>query len=98
MVVGIKLLELTGSVFILSRFALLNLPSLSRIWSKIDSSKWSIFHSFCSRWVFSPTVTTTLKNLGALYRRQGKYEAAETLEDAALRAKKQVNSLCALQH
>ncbi|VDM98761.1 unnamed protein product [Thelazia callipaeda] len=39
--------------------------------------------------VDSPTVTTTLKNLGALYRRQGKYEAAETLEDAALRAKKQ---------
>uniref|UniRef100_A0A915JR16 Kinesin light chain n=1 Tax=Romanomermis culicivorax TaxID=13658 RepID=A0A915JR16_ROMCU len=38
--------------------------------------------------VDSPTVTTTLKNLGALYRRQGKYEAAETLEDAALRAKK----------
>ncbi|VDP05576.1 unnamed protein product [Soboliphyme baturini] len=41
--------------------------------------------------VDSPTVTTTLKNLGALYRRQGKYEAAETLEDAALRAK---NSFC----
>ncbi|MCP9259764.1 Kinesin light chain [Dirofilaria immitis] len=40
--------------------------------------------------VDSPTVTTTLKNLGALYRRQGKYEAAETLEDAALRAKKQM--------
>lgn len=39
---------------------------------------------------FSPAVTTTLKNLGALYRRQGKYQAAETLEDAALRAKKQV--------
>jgi hypothetical protein len=39
----------------------------------------------------SPAVTTTLKNLGALYRRQGKYQAAETLEDAALRAKKQVN-------
>ncbi|CAI4227234.1 unnamed protein product [Auanema sp. JU1783] len=37
----------------------------------------------------SPTVATTLKNLGALYRRQGKYEAAETLEDVALRAKKQ---------
>lgn len=35
-------------------------------------------------------MTTTLKNLGALYRRQGKYEAADTLEDAALRAKKQV--------
>ena len=31
----------------------------------------------------SPTVTTTLKNLGALYRRQGKFEAAETLEEAA---------------
>ncbi|CAO4379945.1 unnamed protein product [Caenorhabditis nigoni] len=39
--------------------------------------------------VDNPTVTTTLKNLGALYRRQGKYEAAETLEDVALRAKKQ---------
>lgn len=38
--------------------------------------------------VDNPTVTTTLKNLGALYRRQGKYQAAETLEDAALRAKK----------
>ncbi|XP_078589774.1 kinesin light chain 1-like isoform X27 [Branchiostoma floridae x Branchiostoma japonicum] len=36
-----------------------------------------------------PTVTTTLKNLGALYRRQGKYEAAETLEDCALRSRKQ---------
>ncbi|CAK5127332.1 unnamed protein product [Meloidogyne enterolobii] len=42
--------------------------------------------------VDNPTVTTTLKNLGALYRRQGKYQAAETLEDAALRAKKQVFS------
>nr|pir kinesin light chain (isoform 2) - Caenorhabditis elegans [Caenorhabditis elegans] len=41
--------------------------------------------------VDSPTVTTTLKNLGALYRRQGKYEAAETLEDVALRAKKQMS-------
>ncbi|KAL5008880.1 hypothetical protein ScPMuIL_014461 [Solemya velum] len=38
--------------------------------------------------VDSPTVTTTLKNLGALYRRQGKYEAAETLEECAMRAKK----------
>ncbi|RWS07791.1 Kinesin light chain-like protein [Dinothrombium tinctorium] len=36
-----------------------------------------------------PTVETTLKNLGALYRRQGKYEAAETLEDCALRARKE---------
>ncbi|XP_055686004.1 kinesin light chain-like isoform X1 [Lutzomyia longipalpis] len=37
--------------------------------------------------VNSPTVTTTLKNLAALYRRQGKYEAAETLEDCVLRCK-----------
>lgn len=47
----------------------------------------------------SPTVTTTLKNLGALYRRQGKCEAAETLEEAAMRSRKQVTrpvgvSLC----
>lgn len=42
---------------------------------------------------YSPTVTTTLKNLGALYRRQGKFEAAETLEEAAMRSRKQV---CAL--
>ncbi|XP_069995417.1 kinesin light chain isoform X4 [Penaeus vannamei] len=39
--------------------------------------------------VDSPTVTTTLKNLGALYRRQGKYEAAETLEDCAIRSRKE---------
>ncbi|GFT01653.1 kinesin light chain [Trichonephila clavipes] len=37
----------------------------------------------------NPTVATTLKNLGALYRRQGKYEAADTLEDCALRARKE---------
>ena len=41
---------------------------------------------------FSPTVTTTLKNLGALYRRQGKYEAAETLEECAIRSKKNVST------
>ena len=40
---------------------------------------------------FSPTVTTTLKNLGALYRRQGKYEAAETLEECAIQSKKNVS-------
>ena len=34
-----------------------------------------------------PTVTTTLKNLCLLYRRQGKYEAAETLEKCAARAR-----------
>ncbi|XP_061553194.1 kinesin light chain 1 isoform X7 [Phycodurus eques] len=39
--------------------------------------------------VASPTVTTTLKNLGALYKRQGKFEAAETLEEAAVRSRKQ---------
>ena len=39
--------------------------------------------------VDSPTVTTTLKNLGALYRRQGKYEAAQTLENCASRSSQQ---------
>jgi kinesin light chain len=34
--------------------------------------------------VDSPTVTTTLKNLCALYRRQGKYAEAEQLESCAL--------------
>ncbi|CAL4095354.1 unnamed protein product [Meganyctiphanes norvegica] len=43
--------------------------------------------------VDSPTVTTTLKNLGALYRRQGKYEAAETLEDCAIRSRKEALNL-----
>jgi len=42
--------------------------------------------------VDSPTVNTTLKNLGALYRRQGKFEAAETLEDCAVRGKKEMES------
>ncbi|XP_060560133.1 kinesin light chain-like isoform X28 [Ruditapes philippinarum] len=35
-----------------------------------------------------PTVTTTLKNLGALYRRQGKCAAADMLEEWAIRSKK----------
>lgn len=39
--------------------------------------------------VNSPTVNTTLRNLGALYRRQGKLEAAETLEECATRSRKQ---------
>ncbi|XP_067389030.1 kinesin light chain 4 isoform X1 [Emydura macquarii macquarii] len=39
--------------------------------------------------VSSPTVTTTLRNLGALYRRQGKLEAAETLEACALQSRQQ---------
>uniref|UniRef100_A0A8C7YHM7 Kinesin light chain n=1 Tax=Oryzias sinensis TaxID=183150 RepID=A0A8C7YHM7_9TELE len=46
--------------------------------------------------VDSPTVTTTLKNLGALYKRQGKFEAAETLEEAAMRSRKQVS--CFITH
>lgn len=41
----------------------------------------------------SPTVNTTLKNLGALYRRQGKLEAAETLEECAVRSRKQVRRI-----
>ncbi|XP_015781073.1 kinesin light chain isoform X2 [Tetranychus urticae] len=44
-----------------------------------------------------PTVATTLKNLGALYRRQGKYEAAVTLEDCALRARKEALDAAARQ-
>lgn len=47
--------------------------------------------SVCPVLSYSPTVTTTLKNLGALYRRQGKFEAAETLEEAAMRSRKQVS-------
>uniref|UniRef100_G3Q5I7 Kinesin light chain n=1 Tax=Gasterosteus aculeatus aculeatus TaxID=481459 RepID=G3Q5I7_GASAC len=40
--------------------------------------------------VDSPTVNTTLKSLGALYRRQGKLEAAETLEECGSKSRKQV--------
>lgn len=43
--------------------------------------------------VSSPTVNTTLRNLGALYRRQGKLEAAETLEECAVRSRKQVSGI-----
>lgn len=43
--------------------------------------------------IHSPTVNTTLRNLGALYRRQGKLEAAETLEECAVRSRKQVNHI-----
>jgi len=31
----------------------------------------------------SPTLTMTLKNLGALYKRQGKLQAASALDDIA---------------
>ena len=50
----------------------------------------SVFFSFPGLPRHSPTVNTTLRNLGALYRRQGKLEAAETLEECALRSRKQV--------
>uniref|UniRef100_A0A673HVC5 Kinesin light chain n=1 Tax=Sinocyclocheilus rhinocerous TaxID=307959 RepID=A0A673HVC5_9TELE len=42
-----------------------------------------IFLMMTLLFVRSPTVNTTLRNLGALYRRQGKLEAAETLEECA---------------
>ena len=42
--------------------------------------------------VDSPTVTTTLRNLGGLYRRQGKYEAAEILEDCAIKTGRDVSN------
>ncbi|KAJ6656900.1 hypothetical protein lerEdw1_002901, partial [Lerista edwardsae] len=43
--------------------------------------------------VDSPTVNTTLKSLGALYRRQGKLEAAETLEECAQKTRKQASDV-----
>lgn len=45
---------------------------------------------------FSPTVNTTLRNLGALYRRQGKLEAAETLEECAMRSRRQVRPITSI--
>uniref|UniRef100_A0A669CKQ7 Kinesin light chain n=1 Tax=Oreochromis niloticus TaxID=8128 RepID=A0A669CKQ7_ORENI len=45
--------------------------------------------SWISFFLNSPTVNTTLKSLGALYRRQGKLEAAETLEECASKSRKQ---------
>ncbi|XP_071247261.1 kinesin light chain 1-like [Salvelinus alpinus] len=41
--------------------------------------------------VSSPTVNTTLRNLGALYCRQGKLEVAETLDECAVSSRKQVH-------
>ena len=54
------------------------------------SYSWHMYNALVV-YTFSPTVTTTLKNLGALYRRQGKYEAAETLEECAVRSRKSVS-------
>ena len=36
---------------------------------------------------YSSTLGTTLKHLGALYKRQGKLEAAQTIEDFANRSR-----------
>ena len=47
--------------------------------------------SMSSSPVYRATITTTLKNLGALFRRQGKFEAAEVLEECAMRARKAVS-------
>uniref|UniRef100_A0A9J7ZPS7 Kinesin light chain n=1 Tax=Cyprinus carpio carpio TaxID=630221 RepID=A0A9J7ZPS7_CYPCA len=53
-----------------------------------DSGQYGSWYKACK--VDSPTVNTTLKSLGALYRRQGKMEAAETLEECATKNRKQV--------
>ena len=45
-----------------------------------------------------PTVTTTLKNLSLLYRRQGKYEAADTLENCAVKARKDPQAIVQALH
>ena len=39
--------------------------------------------------VDSPTVISTLKNLSLIYRRQGKYDAAEILDQVAQRSSRQ---------
>uniref|UniRef100_A0A6I8MXT8 Kinesin light chain n=1 Tax=Ornithorhynchus anatinus TaxID=9258 RepID=A0A6I8MXT8_ORNAN len=59
-----------------------------------DRQQDSALHGEYGSWykackVDSPTVNTTLRSLGALYRRQGKMEAAHTLEDCASRSRKQ---------
>lgn len=43
---------------------------------------------------FSVTVNTTLRNLGALYRRLGRDEEAATLEECVSRARKNVSFFC----
>jgi len=55
--------------------------------SKEGSADYGVWHKTAK--VDSPTVTTTLKNLGFLYRRQGKYQAAETVEECAMRSRKE---------
>lgn len=88
MVAGTRLAKSTGETYKVMTFHF-NVRSIPKI----------KFHRFCKSLkypsgcvhVYSPTVNTTLRNLGALYRRQGKLEAAETLEECAVRSRKQVS-------
>lgn len=59
-------------------------------WSLEPHVGWCWIKSLRLPAIYSPTVNTTLRSLGALYRRQGKLEAAHTLEDCASRSRKQV--------
>ncbi|CAL8111688.1 unnamed protein product [Orchesella dallaii] len=59
----------------------------NKLKNKDNSADYGAWHKTAK--VDSPTVTTTLKNLGFLYRRQGKYEAAETVEECAMRSRKE---------
>jgi hypothetical protein len=43
--------------------------------------------------VWSPTVTTTLKNLVTLYRKQGRNEAADQLDNCAVKIKKDPSAI-----
>ncbi|XP_074594364.1 kinesin light chain isoform X2 [Brevipalpus obovatus] len=65
--------------------------------TKNENKDSSLFSDTCRNWYKAvekcPTVASTLKNLGALYRKQGKLVAAVTLEDSALRARKEVGQL-----
>lgn len=61
----------------------------NKLKNKEGSADYGVWHKTAK--VDSPTVTTTLKNLGFLYRRQGKYEAAETVEECAMRSRKEVS-------
>ncbi len=40
--------------------------------------------------IYSPTVVITLKNLGAIYERQGKNDVAQMLKKVTLRTKREV--------
>nr|KAF6465652.1 kinesin light chain 2 [Rousettus aegyptiacus] len=61
--------------------------SKDKRWDSTPYGEYGSWYKACK--VDSPTVNTTLRSLGALYRRQGKLEAAHTLEDCASRSRKQ---------